>query len=79
MLKYTFWGALFASALGRPQGLHLQYNISSMIPDRFQNIGRKKIQNFLIHLKAAFHPYVNNLCFVVNLVLSLSVPPFNLV
>ena len=26
-------------------------------------------------LKAAFHPYVNNLCFVVNLVLSLSVPP----
>ena len=25
-------------------------------------------------LKVAFHPYVNNLCFVLNLVLSLSVP-----
>ena len=24
--------------------------------------------------KAAFHPYVNNLCFVLNLVLSFSVP-----
>ena len=28
--------------------------------------------------KAAFHPYVNNLCFVLNLVLAFSVPFLNL-
>ena len=29
--------------------------------------------SLILMIKAAFHPYVNNLCFVVNLVLSLSV------
>ena len=33
---------------------------------------------FLLYLKAAFHPYVNNVCFVVNLVLSLDVPLYSL-
>ena len=35
---------------------------------------RKQICS-LPNIKAAFHPYVNNLCFVVNLVLPLRVPP----
>ena len=39
------------------------------------NVGASMDLNVGSKLKAAFHPYVNNLCFVLNLVLFLSVPP----
>ena len=51
---------VLASFMSKPKFLYFVYFLK-----------RKFVQLFI---KAAFHPYVNNLCFVLNLVLSFSVP-----